>query len=202
MPFASFQPETLVAHLPYPGLVLLLVLGTLGFPFPEDGILLLAGVLYAQGAVELLPVVLLLYVAVLCTDYALFAAGRKFGRHIVEHRRFRRVMSQHTLDRLERAFQRWRFWVILGGRNLIGLRAQVFLASGVLGVTPRRFLAADGLAAAVSIGVWMTIGYFGAQGFGALAGSAHAVQYIATITVVTSVAAGLVVVWWLKRRRV
>jgi membrane protein DedA with SNARE-associated domain len=42
-----FEPLSFVEHFSYVGRVVLLILGTLGFPFPEDSILILNGFLVA-----------------------------------------------------------------------------------------------------------------------------------------------------------
>lgn len=193
--------DQLVEQLPYLGLVVLLVLGTLGFPFPEDGILLLLGVLIAKGAVEPVLAVALVYVVVLGTDVALYEAGHRFGRKVVEQRRFRRVVSPRTWERLERAYARWHFWVILAGRNLIGVRAQVFLAAGALGIRRWQFIAADAAAAAISLATWGGIGYLGAHGLSALAGDAKTLQWVLSLGVGLVFALAIAVLFWLGWRR-
>jgi len=43
------EATSLIQHFPYLGLFILLILGTLGLPFPEDGILILGGFLIAHS---------------------------------------------------------------------------------------------------------------------------------------------------------
>lgn len=45
-----------IEDFPYVGLFILLTLGTLGLPFPEDSILLLSGFLTAHDVISVLPV--------------------------------------------------------------------------------------------------------------------------------------------------
>jgi membrane protein DedA with SNARE-associated domain len=47
------ENSLLIQHAPCLGIFLLLVLGTFGFPFPEDGILLWSGLLVAQNIMKL-----------------------------------------------------------------------------------------------------------------------------------------------------
>ena len=48
-------------HLPYLGIFLLLILGGMGLPFPEDATLILSGFLVAHGAITPLPTFLSVY---------------------------------------------------------------------------------------------------------------------------------------------
>jgi hypothetical protein len=64
----------LIQHFPYLGLFILLILGTLGLPFPEDGILLLSGFLTANQVIKPLLTLLILYSGLLTTDLSYFKA--------------------------------------------------------------------------------------------------------------------------------
>ena len=43
-----FEAATLVEHFPYIGIFILLILGEIGLPFPEDATLILSGFLIAH----------------------------------------------------------------------------------------------------------------------------------------------------------
>ena len=56
-----FEATTLVEHFPYIGIFLLLVLGDMGLPFPEDATLILSGFLIVQKVTKPLTTLLVAY---------------------------------------------------------------------------------------------------------------------------------------------
>ncbi len=153
----------IVEHFPYLGIFLLLILGTLGCPFPEDAILMLCGFLISQDLIEPIPIFLVIYPTLLLTDMILYWSGRRAGRKVVEHPKFWKILSRQRLYKVESKFEKWGGWAIFVGRQVPGLRAQLFLVSGVLRMPMVKFLIADGASALISIGTMGSIGYFGGE---------------------------------------
>ncbi|HMK64145.1 MAG TPA: VTT domain-containing protein, partial [Thermodesulfobacteriota bacterium] len=132
-----------VLQFPYPGMFVLLILGGLGLPFPEDAILILCGLLISTGVIRPIPALLTVYSGLLIADLSLHMIGRKFGRQILTTPRFGKVLSLERLNDLEGKFNRWGILIILVGRHLPGLRAQLFLVSGILKMPRITFLLTD-----------------------------------------------------------
>ena len=65
------------------------------------------------------------------------------------------------LSRLESKFNRSGVFVILIGRHLVGLRAQIFLAAGVMRMSVLKFLIADAVSAIFTIAIMVGAGYIG-----------------------------------------
>jgi membrane protein DedA with SNARE-associated domain len=143
------------------GIFLLLILGTLGLPFPEDTTLILSGFLMAQEIIRSPSALFIIYPTLLMTDFLLYWTGKRYGRKVVEYKIFHRIMSLHRLRKLEGKFQKWGIWVVFFGRHLLGLRAQIFLVAGVMRMPARKFLFADALSALITMGMMIGIGYFG-----------------------------------------
>jgi membrane protein DedA with SNARE-associated domain len=163
-----FQINSIVESFPYAGLLLLLFLGEIGLPFPEDTTLILAGFLAAQGITELIPTLLVVYLGLLMTDFSLYFVGKKYGRKLLEHRKLKKILSPDRLSWLEQKFERWGVWVVLAGRHLIGIRAQIFLAAGVSRMSSIKFFLADALSAILTVSIMVGIGYFGGNSIQAL----------------------------------
>jgi membrane protein DedA with SNARE-associated domain len=151
----------LIQNFPYLGLFILLILGTLGLPFPEDGILLLSGFLTAQQLIKPLPAFLVIYSGLLTTDFLLYSVGKKYGRRIVEHKRFQKIISLNRVAKLEEKFKKWGALVVFFGRHLLGLRAQIFLVAGVMKMSWKKFLIVDATSALLTITLWGGLGYAG-----------------------------------------
>lgn len=155
------QTASLIQPFPYWGIFLLLIFGTLGLPFPEDTTLILSGFLMVQNIIQSFPALFIIYPTLLMTDFLLYWMGKRYGRRVVEHKIFHRILSLNRLLKLEGKFRKWGIWVILVGRHLLGVRAQIFLVAGVMRMPARKFLLADGLSALITMAIMIGIGYFG-----------------------------------------
>jgi len=153
--------DTLIKQSPYLGIFILLFLGDIGLPFPEDTILILSGFLIAQGVTKPLPTLLVVYSGLLLTDFVLYLAGKKYGRRIIEHKRLHKIISQDRLRKVEEKFERWGVLVVFFGRHLLGVRAQVFLVAGVMRMPPVKFVMADAASAILTVTLMVGIGYLG-----------------------------------------
>lgn len=179
--FAMLGATAFVEHFPYLGVFLLLVLGDVGFPFPEDATLILSGFLIAQKVTKPLPTLLVVYSGLLLTDFSLYWVGKKYGRRVVEHKRFRRIISFERLSRLEEKFKRWGIWVVFFGRHLLGLRAQIFLAAGVMRMPALKFLVADAASAILTISLMVGIGYWGGNSIQILQKDVKRIEHIGVV---------------------
>jgi membrane protein DedA with SNARE-associated domain len=157
----AHMDPTIIHQFPYVGLFVLLVLGVIGFPFPEDAILILCGFLIASGVVKPAPALIVVASGMLMTDYFLYYVGRKYGRKVVAHRRFRKIISARREVRLEKIFRRWGVLAILLGRHLVGLRSQIFLVAGILRMPRARFVLADAASSIVTMTIMVGAGYWG-----------------------------------------
>lgn len=152
---------TIIEHFPYLGLFSLLILGGIGFPFPEDTTLILCGFLISTHVIKPIPALLVVYSGILITDFGLYIVGKKYGRKIVTHKRFRKIVSPERLAALEDRFNKKGILVILLGRHLVGLRAQIFLAAGVMRMPALKFIMADAFSSLFTMALMIGAGYMG-----------------------------------------
>ena len=176
--------NTFVNHFPYLGIFALLVLGGVGLPFPEDTTLILSGFLVAHGIINPLPGFLAIYAGMLLSDYFLFWVGKRYGRKVVEHKRFRKILSSAGLFKLEQKFKKWGVWVVLLGRHFLGLRAQIFLVAGIMKMHPIKFLMADAFTAFFTIAIMGGIGYVGGNSLQVLKQYLTRIEHIAIVAII------------------
>jgi membrane protein DedA with SNARE-associated domain len=187
-------------HFPYLGLFSLLILGTLGLPFPEDSILLLSGFLAAQNHIRPLQTFLVIYSGLLITDFLLYSVGKKYGTRLVEHKKFQKTLTATRLAKLEEKFRRWGALVVFFGRHVLGLRAQIFLVAGVLKMSRKKFLLADGISAIITIALWGGLGYAGGNHIDTWRRGITNIEFI--LTVFLAILVGSFLFWrYLKKRR-
>jgi membrane protein DedA with SNARE-associated domain len=179
-----FEITSLIEQSPYLVIFALLFLGDIGLPFPEDTTLILSGFLISQGITKLLPTLFVVYSGLLMTDFFLYLAGRKYGRLIVEHKRFHKIISVERLSKLEEKFKRWGIFVVFFGRHLLGVRAQIFLAAGVMRMPTIRFLMADAASAIITITLMVGIGYLGGNSIETLKKDITRVEHIAVLIII------------------
>lgn len=186
-----------IEHFPYLGLFILLILGTLGLPFPEDGILLLSGFLTAQDVIKPFPTFLIIYSGLLMTDFLLYSVGRKYGRRLVEHKRFQKIITNDRLAKLEEKFKKWGTLVVFFGRHILGLRAQIFLVAGVMRMSWKKFLLVDGTSALFSITLWGGLGYVGGNQIQILRRDIRNIEQMVVI-ILAILAASALLYWYIK----
>jgi membrane protein DedA with SNARE-associated domain len=195
------DPGTFILHFTYIGIFCLLMLGGVGFPFPEDAVLIMSGLLIAHGVIKLTPAILIIYPSLLIADFILYSIGRKYGRMIVEHKRFSRIVSSATLSRLEERFTRWGAVTVFVGRHFVGFRAPIFLISGVLRISRTKFLIADGLSAIITISINVGLGYLGGNSLLMLRKDITRVDYILILALVILVAGWIILRYFRDRKK-
>jgi membrane protein DedA with SNARE-associated domain len=182
------DPGSVIQHFTYMGIFCLLILGGLGLPFPEDAVLIMSGLLIAHDVIKLIPAVLIIYPSLLIADFILYSIGRKYGRMIVEHKRFSKIVSPATLSKLEEKFTRWGALTVFLGRHIVGFRAPIFLISGVMRIPRAKFLIADGLSAIITISFNLGLGYLGGNSLLVLRKDITRVDYILILALIILVA--------------
>lgn len=195
-----FDANVLIHHFPYFGFFILLILGTLGLPFPEDSILMLAGFLVANQTIHLIPAFLAIYSGLLVTDLLLFSFGKRYGRKLVEKRGLHRIASSERLQKLEEKLKKYGVLIIFFGRHILILRGQVFLAAGAMRMSLKRFLLADALSALITITLWGGLGYVGGNTLQAVGKEVARVRHMIVVPIAILVIGALLLQYFKNRK--
>ncbi len=132
----------------------------LGVPIPEDITLFAAGLLAYKGQISLTGAVLVGLAGVLVGDTFIYTIGRIFGRRVLTWPVFRRLFTQTRMEKAERRIQRNARIICFTSRFAPGLRAPIYLTSGILRIPFSTFFTMDALAALISVPVWVYLAYF------------------------------------------
>ena len=141
----------------------LLLLGGLGFPIPEDLPLIFAGVALEKGLVKLMPIAVTAYIGVMIGDQFLYFIGYRYGKGLIAKGVDSPWFPSITQDRVSLVREQWRrhrYWLIIAARHLFPIRAVTFISAGTLHVPYIDFLIADAIAGVLSVAIMMSIGYF------------------------------------------
>ena len=150
--------SSIAGHFPYLGLFILLILGGIGLPFPEGATLILCGLLISTKVIKPVYALVIVYLGVLIGDYLFYSIGRKYGRMIIKHKVFRKVLPPQRLEMLENKFNKWGILFIMIGGRLIG---EIFLVAGILKMSRIKFLTIDVLSSLLTVAIWVGLGYVG-----------------------------------------
>lgn len=175
----------------YIGIFLALLAGALGLPIPEDIPLLIGGILVNQGRVELKFTFLICYIGTLLGDIIIYFVGRSFGPAITKKPWFRLRFGDESLSKMKHSLERRSILMIFVARHLFYLRTLTFLTCGALHMRFSRFLAADAIAALISVPLMLSLGYFAAEHYDTVVHAIGRAKELSLILIGLLVIAGL-----------
>ncbi|MBL9203390.1 MAG: DedA family protein [Opitutaceae bacterium] len=189
------------------GLFLVLVGCGLGIPMPEDIVLIAAGICAANLGQPWLVTTAIMYAGVMIGDSIIFALGRHFGPRLLTMPWLLKLFPAEKQERARARFVRHGRKGLFFARFLPGIRAPFFCTAGAMHVPYLRFVLYDGLAALVSVPVFVFLGHWiglrFAENVDALreaVANTHAWTLAATAVLVLALAI-VVFVAWRRRRR-
>jgi membrane protein DedA with SNARE-associated domain len=132
----------------------------LGVPIPEDITLFAAGFLAYKGRITLVGALIVGLLGVLVGDTFMYLIGRNFGRRVFGWPLFRRMFTPDRIRMAEEKIHNNARIICFTSRFAPGLRAPVYITSGILRVPFTIFILMDGLAALISVPVWVLLAYY------------------------------------------
>ncbi len=146
----------------YAGIFLVVILGNIGLPVPEETVLAVAGYLVWSGRLQLLPVLIVALVGAVAGDNLGYWLGRHYGRAAVE-RYARRLLKPGRLMVAESFVSRYGALAVCIARFVGGFRFLAGPLAGAVGLPFSSFLRGNLLGAVLfvpyAVGLGYTIGY-------------------------------------------
>lgn len=159
----AFLQEFLLNYSYFAVFLILLLCGA-GVPLPEDITLLAAGIASALGGANVHIMLLVSYAGILIGDLMMYGLGYRYGHRLLERGFFKRVLHEQRLKQVDEQFVKYGKYVIFCARFLPGLRAPIYVVAGMMRrVSVPLFLLMDGLAALISVPVFVYLGHYGAE---------------------------------------
>ncbi len=180
-----------LSRLGLPTVFVILLAESLGIPSPSEVVLLLAGLLVAEGHFSFVAVVLVGALGSTTGATVAFTLARVRGREFVR-RRMRHVSARLAAwDRWEAQFARRGFGIVAVGRVISGVRMLISYPAGLFGVSWAQFMPAT----IVGSLAWAAL----ATGVGAIAGP-RVLGLLATLHTAEDYALGglaaAALAWW------
>ncbi|HEV3163548.1 MAG TPA: VTT domain-containing protein [Isosphaeraceae bacterium] len=151
--------EDLVGQLGYLGIVLLLVLGGLGLPVPEEAPVIGAAVLSKNGAMWWPLALASCYVGVLLGDFIVYFLGYYYGERVLSFPLTRKFLTRAREAQIKGYFHRHGFKILILGRFAVGFRTAAYLTAGILRLPALKLFLTDLLAASLSTLLMFGLGW-------------------------------------------
>lgn len=149
----------------YGAIVLFMILSAFGMPIPEEIVLISAGfvghmALHPEDypppypgapSVNIYVLAAVSFVAVVGADFLIYVLGKKFGPRMFKMKWFARLISENSLDRIQRWTRKYGAWAVFAFRFTPGVRFPGHLMCGAMGLSPWRFFGVDIIAAGISV---------------------------------------------------
>jgi membrane protein DedA with SNARE-associated domain len=190
--------EQLIQQLGYLGISLILVLGGLGLPIPEEVPIILAAVLSRHGRMWWPFAVSACMVGVLLGDFVVYFLGYFYGEKVLKLRLTRRLLTRPREAQIKGYFHRHGFKILVLGRFAPGFRTAAYLTAGILQLPPLKLLLTDLVAAALSTSLMFGLGFYFAD---KIQGGIHQFQQGMVILLGTILAVWLVHRYFKARQR-
>ena len=185
----------IINDLGYPGIFVLLVMGSAGIPVSSEAVMLLAGFDVYTGHFEILAVVLVGVAGDLVGASVAYAIGY-FGRIEILHEHGRKIhLTPERLERAERWFARYGSVAVPVCRILPLVRAYMSFPAGAARMRFGRFLGLSALGGVPWIIFWGVLGRALGSHYHQIERNLHYVDIVGLVAIVG------VIAWLVVRRR-
>ncbi len=114
----------------YPALFILLMLGIVGLPIPDETLLTFSGYLIFKNELALIPTMATAFLGSICGITISYAIGRCLGRYFVRTVGRRLRIGPDDLDKVNAWYVRWGKYALIVGYFVPGIRHLVALVAG------------------------------------------------------------------------
>lgn len=99
-------------------------------PSPSDVVIVVAGTLISTNVISFFPTLLVTTIGSVMGFMTLFFVGTQVDKRIIEKGKFK-FISREALEKVEKWFSKYGYWIILGNRFLSGTRAVISFFAGL-----------------------------------------------------------------------
>lgn len=156
----AYQPGVV-----YSLVCLIMFASAFGFPLPEEVTIISVGILAYMAAhpqdfppptpesrgIPIFEAAVVCFLAVIVSDLIVYILGRRYGPKLMKWRVIQRLITPDALARIQEWTSKYGIWAAGIFRFTPGLRFPGFWTCGMAGLSPWKFLLADGGAALLSV---------------------------------------------------
>jgi len=190
-----------IASYGYLAIFLLLVLGIVGLPVPDETLLVFVGYLVQQGSLHPVAAFASAYAGSVCGISISYAIGRLGGVYVLHRYGPRLHLSGSLLVRVHAWFNRIGKWTLIAGYYIPGVRHAIALVAGASELRAADFCLFAYTGAFLWVTSFVSMGYFFGKEWRLLSGKIHFYIFIALGIIVAAAAGSHFLYQWWRRRK-
>lgn len=188
---------TWISQYGYAGLFLLLVLGIVGLPVPDETLLVFCGYLISKERLHPVWTFLVGFCGSVTGISVSYLIGRTFGYSFVQRYGKYVHLSPERVEHVNHWFHRIGHWLLTIGYYIPGVRHFTALVAGMSKLEYRTFAAFAYPGAAIWVATFLGLGYFLGDKWQTTFAKVH--HYLIGITIAGGLIVGMI--WWVRRKR-
>ncbi len=174
-------------------------------PMPEDIPLLVGGFFVGKGELNLAIVSVLAWCGIIGGDCVLYMIAKKYGLNITRIKFIGTHVTRERILKAEKLFEKYGIWIVAIGRLFAGIRGAMVIAAGATRYNFAKFVIADGLAALISGGMFIAIGYWAGKKFGnkrisEIRAMIKPYEHWVLLGIIVAVILFILYIWWRGKR--
>jgi membrane protein DedA with SNARE-associated domain len=194
--------EDLIVQLGYAGFFLVLVLGGLGLPVPEEVPVILAGVLSRKALLSGPLAFGSCLLGVIAGDFVVYFLGYYYGERVLRLPLTRKFLTKPREAQIQGYFHRHGIKILIFARFAVGFRTAAYLTAGILKLPALKLFLTDLCAASLSTTLFFAAGYVFAQQIERALAEIHLWQHWITFAVALGLSTWLLIRYYRGRRRI
>lgn len=187
--------EHFIVDYSYPGLFVLLALGIVGLPIPDETLLAFAGYLVFQDKLSPGPTLLAAFLGSACGISLSYFLGRLLGLKVLHRHAAKLHLTEEQLLRAHAWFQRVGKWTLPAGYFIPGVRHLTAFIAGASELDTRVFVPFAYAGALIWSLTFLAAGYFFGKEWEKVAERLHGRMSLLVIC-----AAAAILIWYLLKR--
>jgi membrane protein DedA with SNARE-associated domain len=185
----------------YPAIFVLLLLGIVGLPIPDETILVFCGYLIFKGTLHAAPAYFTAVAGSWCGITLSYTIGRTLGAGAVSRYGKRLHLTEARLDQVHQWFNRIGHWALAVGYFIAGVRHLTAIVAGMSGLEFPSFAAYAWSGGALWVLSLILLGYFLGEQWQTIAETIHRDAGLVSLALLVTMVVILGVRELIKRRR-
>ncbi len=181
----------------YGAIFLLLMLGIVGLPIPDETLLVFSGAMIAKGTMHAIPAWMCAVAGSWCGISLSYTIGRTLGLGVAHKFGKTLHITEERLNHVQQWFDRIGHWALFFGYYIAGVRHFSAIVAGTTRLPFRHFVAYAWSGGLVWVSTFLTLGYFLGENWKQLSEMIH--QYLLYLSLGVL---GVALCYYFWRRRV
>ncbi|MGG0812604.1 DedA family protein [Paenibacillus alvei] len=148
-----------LSHYGYIALFMLLALGIIGIPVPDETLMVFVGSLTVNGPFQYIPAFAVCLAGSMTGMFISYMVGRRVGKPLLDRYGKKLKLTPQRIERTEEWFQKYGGWSIVFGYFVPGLRHLTCYFAGMSRMRWTTYLFAAGSGALVWVTTFLTLGH-------------------------------------------